>query len=54
MRNRADLLNQIQEKMKRKYEQTLKDKEYDEIIEKQVKKLEENEIKQKELKKQKR
>ena len=52
MRNRADLLNQIQEKMKRKYEQTLKDKEYDEMIEKHVKKLEENENKQKELKKQ--
>ena len=52
MRNRADLLNQIQEKMKRKYEQILKDKEYDEMIEKHVKKLEENENKQKELKKQ--
>ena len=52
MRNKADLMNQIQEKMKRKYEQTLKDKEYDEMIERHVKKLEENENKQKELKKQ--
>ena len=52
MRNKADLINQIQEKMKRKYEQQLKDKEYDEMIERHVKKLEENENKQKEVKKQ--
>ena len=52
MRNKADLMNQIQEKMKRKYEQQLKEKEYDEMIERHVKKLEENENKQKELKKQ--
>ena len=52
MRNRADLINQIQQKIKRKYEQELKDREYDEMLEKHVKKMEELENKQKEAKKQ--
>ena len=52
MRNRAELINQIQEKIKRKYEQELKDKEYDEMVERNVKRLEEIENKQKEIKKQ--
>ena len=52
MRNRADLINQIQQKIKRKYEQELKDREYDDMIDKHVKKLEEIENKQKEVKKQ--
>ena len=52
MRNRADLLNQIQQKIKRKYEEELKDKEYAKIIEQNVKKQDELEKKQKEIKKQ--
>lgn len=52
MRNRADLLNQIQQKIKRKYEEELKDKEYAKIIEQSVKKMDELEKKQKEIKKQ--
>ena len=52
MRNRADLINQMQQKIKRKYEQELKDKEYDEMVVRHVKKLEEAEKAQKELKKQ--
>ena len=52
MRNRADLLNQIQQKIKRKYDEELKDKEYAKIIEQSVKKQEELEKKQKEIKKQ--
>ena len=52
MRNRADLINQIQQKIKRKYEQELKDKEYDEMIVRHVKRLEEVENQQKEAKKQ--
>ena len=52
MRNRADLLNQIQQKIKRKYDEELKDKEYAIIIEQNVKKMDELERKQKEAKKQ--
>jgi hypothetical protein len=52
MKNRADLMNQIQQKIKRKYEQELKDREYDEMIDRHVKKMEELENKQKEVKKQ--
>ena len=52
MRNRADLLNQIQQKIKRKYDEELKDKEYAKIIEQSVKKKDELEKKQKEIKKQ--
>ena len=52
MRNRADLLNQMQQKIKRKYEEELKDKEYAAIIEQSVKKMDELEKKQKEIKKQ--
>ena len=52
MRNRADLINQINQKIKRKYEQELKDREYDEMIDRHVKKMEELENKQKEIKKQ--
>ena len=52
MRNRADLLNQIQQKIKRKYDEELKDKEYAKIIEQSVKKQDELEKKQKEIKKQ--
>ena len=52
MRNRADLLNQMQQKIKRKYEQELKNKEYDEMIARNVKKMEELENQQKEAKKQ--
>ena len=39
MRNRADLLNQIQQKIKRKYDEELKEKEYAIIIEQNVKKM---------------
>ena len=52
MRNRADLLNQIQQKIKRKYDEELKEKEYAIIIEQNVKKMDEIERKQKEVKKQ--
>jgi len=52
MRNKADLLNQIQQKIKRKYDEELKDKEYAIIIEQNVKKMDELERKQKEAKKQ--
>ncbi len=52
MRNRADLLNQMQQKIKRKNEEELKDKEYAKIIEQSVKKMDELEKKQKEIKKQ--
>ena len=52
MRNRADLLNQMQQKIKRKNEEELKDKEYAKIIELSVKKMDELEKKQKEIKKQ--
>ena len=52
MRNRADLLNQIQQKINRKYDEELKDKEYAIIIEQNVKKMDELERKQKEAKKQ--
>ena len=52
MKNRTDLMNQIQQKIKRKYEQELKDREYDEMIDRHVKKMEELENKQKEVKKQ--
>lgn len=52
MRNRADLINQIQQKIKRKYEQELKNKEYDEMVIRNVKRLEEIELKQKEIQKQ--
>ena len=52
MKNRVDLMNQIQQKIKRKYEQELKDREYDEMIDRHVKKMEELENKQKEVKKQ--
>ena len=52
MRNRADLLNQIQQKIKRKYDEELKEKEYAIIIEHNVKKMDELERKQKEIKKQ--
>ena len=51
LRNRAELMNQIQEKIKRKYEQQLKDREYDEMMEKYLKKKDELENKQKEVKK---
>ena len=39
LRTRTDLLNQIQQKIKRKYEQELKDREYDEMIQKHLKKM---------------
>lgn len=52
MKNRAELMNQIQEKMKRKYEQELKDREYDEMMEKNLKRMDEIEKQQKEVKKQ--
>ena len=52
MRNRADLLNQIKQKIKRKYEQEIKDKEYGETIKKNVKKMEEVEKKRKDFQKQ--
>jgi len=52
MRNRTDLLNQIQQKIKRKHEEELREKEYGIIIEQNVKKMEELERKQKEAKKQ--
>jgi hypothetical protein len=52
MRNRADLINQIHQKIKRKHEEELKDKEYAIIIEQNVKKMDELERKQKEAKKQ--
>ena len=52
MRNRADLLNQIHQKIKRKHDEELKDKEYAIIIEQNVKKMDELEKKQKEAKKQ--
>ena len=52
MRNRADLLNQIQQKIKRKHDEELKEKEYAVIIEQNVKKMDELEKKQKEAKKQ--
>ena len=52
MRNKADLLNQIQQKIKRKRELELKDKEYAKIIEQNVKKMDELERKQKEYQKQ--
>ena len=48
LRTRAELLNQIQQKIKRKYEQELKDREYDEMIQKHLKKMEELDKKQKE------
>ena len=48
LRTRTDLLNQIQQKIKRKYEQELKDREYDEMIQKHLKKMEELDKKQKE------
>ena len=51
LRNRAELYNQIQEKIKRKYQQELKDREYDEMMDKHIKKMEEEEKKQKEAKK---
>ena len=51
MRNRAELMNQIQDKIKRKYEQQIKDREYDEMMEKHLKKKDELENKQKEVKK---
>ena len=52
MRNKADLLNQIQQKIKRKRELELKDKEYAKIIEQNVKKMDELEKKQKDYQKQ--
>ena len=52
MRNKADLLNQMQQKIKRKYDEELKEKEYAKIIEQSVKKMDELEKKQKEIKKQ--
>ena len=52
MKNRTELMNQIQQKIKKKYEQELKDKEYDEMLDRHVKKMEELENKQKEIKKQ--
>ena len=52
MRNRADLLQQIEQKIKRKYDQELKEKEYAIIIDQNVKKMEELEKKQKEAQKQ--
>ena len=52
MRNRADLMNQIQQKIKRKYDEELKEKEYAKIIEQNVKKMDELEKKQKEAQKQ--
>ena len=52
MRNRADLAIQIQEKIKRQYEQELKDKEYDLMIDKHLKKLDELEKQKKEYQKQ--
>ena len=48
MRNRAQLMEQIQEKMKRKFEQELKEREYDEMMERNLKKMQEIENKQKE------
>ena len=39
MRTRAELLQQIQEKIKRKHEQELKDREYDEMMVKNLKKM---------------
>ena len=53
MRNRAQLMEQIQEKMKRKFEQELKEREYDEMMERNLKKMQEIENKQKEEQKQK-
>ncbi len=53
MRNRAELLEQIQEKMKRKFEQEIKDREYDEMMDRNLKKMQEIEKKQKEEEKQK-
>ena len=44
-------MNQIQYKIKRKYEQQIKDREYDEMMEKHLKKKDELENKQKEFKK---
>jgi hypothetical protein len=52
MRNKADLLNQIKQKIKRKHDEELREKEYAVIIEQNVKKMEELEKKQKEAKKQ--
>ena len=52
MRNKADLLNQIQQKIKRKRELELKDKEYAKIIEQNVKKMDELKKKQKDYQKQ--
>ena len=52
MRNRAQLMEQIQEKMKRKFEQELKEREYDEMMERNLKKMQEIENKQKEEQKQ--
>ena len=53
MKNRAQLLEQIQDKMKRKFEQEIKDREYDEMMERNLKKLQEIDKKQKEEEKQK-
>ncbi len=52
MRNRADLQNQIEQKIKRKYQEELKEKEYDQVQEEYLKKYDAQEVKKKEDRKQ--